>query len=1086
MPIIVQHDPTISKFFVKFPGFTPEKEVVKGVGFRFDGPTTRWLGDAKQAARLSMIAGVQVGESAAAFLRSSLEAETKAKSAADANIEASARAESDAKLPLSLACVAAGHDYLPYQKAGIVYGASKPGVLIADEMGLGKTIQAIGIANVDERCRRILVVCPASLKKNWLREWRKWDVKGLSADEARSVVKTIDKVATTIHVWPTSDVVVVNYDMVEKFRDRIDAQAWDLLIVDECFPAGTMVHTEIGPVDIAEIVENRLPLRILCSESGGNLAFRSVSRYVKSTTERTVIVIHEGGRFECTPHHKIFLEGRGYVEAGKLAAGDRLRMVRGFPGRVAAAEKGAPVLRHVMFGEVAQQDVPEIAGRDGEVQGVRDGGHSRFETPRRIGKDAGAEFRPYYSRQTGRVCEIAKGKEFYRNEGRERFYNAATANGLRSNGMGGRPDGMVYSNFAGEGAVRMLAASLQGGLSGPGNDDGNRNRRVEPQLEEMEISGQAQNRDIECSRVVSVSVHERLGREGLAVYNLEIEEHHNYFANGVLVSNCHYLKNPKAGRTIAIMRRPRKNATPPTPAKLARDGSIEKPAKPGKPALPAREAVQAARCVFLTGTPILNRPIELFPIVERLDPKGLGASFFGFGKRYCAASQTSFGWDFSGASNLEELQSRLRGSIMVRRLKNDVLKELPPKRRQLMPLDRAETKALREAIEALEAEDARHGEGIARAVADVEIARGAGDEIAYAQAAAKLKSSQALAFTEMAKARYDLAIAKAPIVAERIVELLEGDPTLKIVVMAHHGDVVLKLRAALEGFGVAQVTGKTPVGDRQAECDRFQTDAACRVFLGTIRAAGVGLTLTAAALVAFVELDWVPGNVAQAEDRCHRIGQTDSVLVWHFVVDDSIDAKMVAALVSKQDVADRALNRGAVVEGQDSELLDFDPVVISDDAVEAAMRAIEKDDAARLAEEAEQRAEIEAGNAERDRKAKASKADQRVTQRAATSGIPIVLLRAEGNAMDERQRDAVAEHLYTLSSLDLDYANEKNDLGFSKADVYLGHSLEAACRSADMPPAFWGMARRLVLRYPRQIGGAEAVQALRVELPVTA
>ena len=98
------------------------------------------------------------------------------------------------------------------------------------------------------------------------------------------------------------------------------------------------------------------------------------------------------------------------------------------------------------------------------------------------------------------------------------------------------------------------------------------------------------------------------------------------------------------------------------------------------------------------------------------------------------------------------------------------------------------------------------------------------------------------------------------------------------------------------------------MADRQAAVDRFQGDPDCRVFVGGILAAGVGITLTASAHVVFAELDWVPGNVAQAEDRCHRIGQTDRVLVQHLVIDGSLDARMAHMIVDKQAVIDAALD----------------------------------------------------------------------------------------------------------------------------------------------------------------------------------
>jgi hypothetical protein len=100
------------------------------------------------------------------------------------------------------------------------------------------------------------------------------------------------------------------------------------------------------------------------------------------------------------------------------------------------------------------------------------------------------------------------------------------------------------------------------------------------------------------------------------------------------------------------------------------------------------------------------------------------------------------------------------------------------------------------------------------------------------------------------------------------------------------------------------------VNKRQAEVERFQNDPACRMFIGSIHAAGVGITLTAASHVVFAELDWVPGNVSQAEDRCHRIGQRDSVLVQHLVFDNSVDSRMAGIIVAKQAVIDSALDEG--------------------------------------------------------------------------------------------------------------------------------------------------------------------------------
>jgi hypothetical protein len=149
-----------------------------------------------------------------------------------------------------------------------------------------------------------------------------------------------------------------------------------------------------------------------------------------------------------------------------------------------------------------------------------------------------------------------------------------------------------------------------------------------------------------------------------------------------------------------------------------------------------------------------------------------------------------------------------------------------------------------------------------------------------------------------------MALAKVNDIVDHLADLKH-----QVVVMAHHKDVVDGIKEGLEAVGrsVVTLTGDCNQAHRQNAVDTFQAGKA-DVFIGTIGAAGVGITLTKSSHVVFAELDWVPGNVSQAEDRCHRIGQEDSVLVQHLVVDGSIDARMAEALVDKQKVLDKALD----------------------------------------------------------------------------------------------------------------------------------------------------------------------------------
>lgn len=364
---------------------------------------------------------------------------------------------------------------------------------------------------------------------------------------------------------------------------------------------------------------------------------------------------------------------------------------------------------------------------------------------------------------------------------------------------------------------------------------------------------------------------------GVWILNYDILGKHPWVYDGmwdlVIFDESHYLKNPKAQRTKAAF------------------GWKERPG-----GIPAR------RRLALTGTPILNRPIELWPLLHAFDPVKW-PNFFRFGKRYCAGYQGKWGWDWTGSSNLEELQGILRETLMVRRLKKDVLKELPPKRRQLITLDAAGD--LEGFVSRESALSSKHEDELERLRLDVEMLRD-GDEEAYRAAVAALRQEVSIAFTEMAGIRHDLAVAKAPACVAWILEALESVD--KVVVFAHHHDVVDALMAGLAEFSPVKLTGEMSSEARQTSVERFQSDPACRVFVGNIQAAGVGITLTAASTVIFCELCWTPAGLSQSEDRCHRIGQTESVNVYHLVADGSLDARMAEVLIEKQDVIDRAMD----------------------------------------------------------------------------------------------------------------------------------------------------------------------------------
>ena len=360
----------------------------------------------------------------------------------------------------------------------------------------------------------------------------------------------------------------------------------------------------------------------------------------------------------------------------------------------------------------------------------------------------------------------------------------------------------------------------------------------------------------------------------------------------LIVDECHYLKNPKAQRTTAV---------------LGHKGS--KKTSYGKTIIiPPESGIEAKRKIFLTGTPIVNRPIEIHPVLSNIAPDDFD-NFFKFAIRYCGAYRSKWGWDFNGASNLEELQNRLRETCMVRRLKSDVLKELPAKSRSIIEIPangkirhiKKEQKVQKTNEETLEALRAA-----------VELAKVSDSKDIYAEAVKELKETSQAAFTEISELRKQTAIAKAPIVADYIKENIESSG--KIVVFAHHHEVIDTFVEELSNIGCVKLDGRDSMNARNRSVQAFQNHPEIKVFIGGIQAAGVGLTLTASAHVIFAELDWVPGNMSQAEDRCHRIGQSNHVLIQHLVLEGSIDAQLANVLVSKQKVIDKALDDETATE----------------------------------------------------------------------------------------------------------------------------------------------------------------------------
>ncbi|MFX0183360.1 MAG: DEAD/DEAH box helicase [Candidatus Hodarchaeota archaeon] len=410
--------------------------------------------------------------------------------------------------------------------------------------------------------------------------------------------------------------------------------------------------------------------------------------------------------------------------------------------------------------------------------------------------------------------------------------------------------------------------------------------------------------------------------------------------------------------------------------------------------------IKAKKKVYLTGTPVLNKVGELFHIINSLDPKTF-PNRWRFLHRFTNFYHNGYGYVSEGGKNLDELNRLLRSTIMIRRLKRDVLKELPPKARQIIEIP---ANGLENIIEKEQQTLGIYEELLSRLKADLELSKLSDDPEEYRQAVKNLKMASGIAFTEIARIRHETALAKLPVTIDYIKDLLEEHD--KIVIFAHHRDVIQSIFNNFKEIAV-YLTGECNIQHRQDAIDNFQNNSNIRIFIGSIQAAGVGITLTASNFVLFVEMDWVPSNMEQGIDRLHRIGTINPVLAQYFVLQDSIDAKMAKTIIEKQELIEKALGDVEVEIEKDEPIIPVEGVTTT---------------------------------------------KQRV--------------REEAKLITPEQIDHVIDGLKIIAEMDSDRASLKNDIGFSKVDTYIGNSLAQLDNLTNRQAA---LGRKLLLKYWRQL-----------------
>lgn len=287
-----------------------------------------------------------------------------------------------------------------------------------------------------------------------------------------------------------------------------------------------------------------------------------------------------------------------------------------------------------------------------------------------------------------------------------------------------------------------------------------------------------------------------------------------------------------------------------------------------------RKTLKDSKFIPLSGTPIKNKPSEFFTILNLLDEKQF-PNRWKFYHKYCGPKHNGFGWTFDGATNIEELNYKLQ-SVMIRRTKDEVLKELPPKQKIVIPME-ADKLELNNYLNASK----QFIEWIKTNTDNNEIKN-------------NIDRLRQLAY-----------IAKRNSVIKWIEEYLSTGN--KLVIGAFHTNAINDIYEHFKKISVkidGGITGK----NRQDAVDSFQKNEKIKLIICQLLTVP-GLTLTAASATCTIEFAWSPSDHVQFEDRVHRIGQeSDSVFAYYLILPNSVDEECMAIVNNKYSIVNKVLD----------------------------------------------------------------------------------------------------------------------------------------------------------------------------------
>ena len=301
--------------------------------------------------------------------------------------------------------------------------------------------------------------------------------------------------------------------------------------------------------------------------------------------------------------------------------------------------------------------------------------------------------------------------------------------------------------------------------------------------------------------------------------------------------------------------------------------------------------------LLLTGTPILNRPIELFNLLNIIDPNKWN-NWFNYAVRYADGKRNRFGFEANGATNQVELKQKIE-KYFLRRTKEEVLPQLPPKIRTEVPME-------------LSGEASKQYKTAASSLAQYL------KKYKNETDANIMETVQAEKLVRINYLRQISSLGKVEVAKELIQNIIDGKG--KVLVFSCFNAPLLKLQEYFKDKCV-MIIGSTDVNERGKIVKKFQEDPNVKIFLGGIKSAGTGITLTAASNIINLDFSWTPADMDQSENRAHRPGAVyESLNIYQITGKGTIDEFMKKLLLDKQEIFDKLFEGKKEEEKQKSML----------------------------------------------------------------------------------------------------------------------------------------------------------------------